>query len=112
MGLDETITAKIRQSFATDRVLYTRHARLEMEQEEFGSISDAEVEEAIASGEVIESYEDDSPYPSVLVSGQTAQFRPLHLVCAWDDAGERTIVITVYHPDAARWEDYRRRKQR
>lgn len=110
MGLGPMVIEKIRDAFSGDRAWYSRHARSEMEEEEFGSISEAEVAEAISTGEVIEVYDDDAPYPSVLVSGRTADFRPIHVVCAWDEAGNRTVVVTVYHPDPARWDDYRRRR--
>ena len=38
-----------------------------MMSEEHGTITDGEVFEAIQEGEVIESYPDDEPYPSILV---------------------------------------------
>jgi hypothetical protein len=42
-----------------------------MRQEEFGPITDQELYEAICTGEVIETYPDDTPYPSVLLFGTT-----------------------------------------
>ena len=47
------------------------HARHEMRQEEFGPIPDQELYEAICTGEIIETYPDDTPYPSVLLFGTT-----------------------------------------
>jgi hypothetical protein len=38
-----------------------------MQEEEFGLITDQEVYEAVCIGEVIETYPDDTPYPSVLL---------------------------------------------
>ena len=82
-----------------------------MRQEEFGAISDAEVYEGVGGGEVIESYPEDRPYPSVLILGRTSSGRPLHLVCAHAQKEDRAIVITVYQPDPTRWtEDFRRRR--
>jgi len=54
-----------------------------MREEEFGPITDHELYEAICTGEVIESYPDDAPYPSVLIFGTTNASRPLHTVCAY-----------------------------
>jgi hypothetical protein len=54
-----------------------------MQEEEFGSITDQEVYEAICRSEVIETYPDDTPYPSVLIFGMTDANRPLHVVCAY-----------------------------
>jgi hypothetical protein len=82
-----------------------------MQEEEFGLITDQEVYEAICTGEVIETYPDDTPYPSVLLFGMTATKRPLHTVCAYDDEADRVVIVTVYQPDPRRWEDYRRRKR-
>jgi hypothetical protein len=59
----------IRRCFVTERVLYSGHARREMRDEEFGPITDREVEEALQSGEVLEMYPNDTPCPSVLIFG-------------------------------------------
>ncbi|HID10196.1 MAG TPA: DUF4258 domain-containing protein [Candidatus Latescibacteria bacterium] len=81
-----------------------------MRTEERGPIREEEVFEAIQVGEVIESYEDDKPYPSILVYGRTAQGRPLHLVCAYAEEEDLAIVITAYEPDPLRWIGYRERR--
>ena len=101
----------IKKCFDADSVLYTNHARREIKQEPFGEIKEEEVYEAVSNSEVIEAYPDDSPYPSALLYGMTKANRPLHIVCAYDAGEERTIVITVYHPDPQQWDDYRRRKK-
>ena len=72
----------IQHCFKADRVLYTKHARDEMLVEEFGEIAEEEVYQAMQSGEVIESYEYDTPYPSVLILGRTNAGRPIHIVSA------------------------------
>jgi hypothetical protein len=79
--------------------------------EEFGIITDQEVGEAVDSAEMLEEYPGDRPYPSCLLFGLTRLGRPLHLVAAYDEAGPRVIVVTVYHPDPREWEDSRRRKR-
>jgi hypothetical protein len=66
-------------------------------------ISRAEVEEAVAHGETIESYPDDKPYPSRLMLA-TVQERPLHVVVAWNGGDREWVVITVYEPDPAEWD--------
>jgi len=67
-------------------------------------IKEEDVEHAIASGTVIESYPDDTPYPSALLLGH-AGTKAVHVVYA-DAADERLrIIITVYEPDAAIWCD-------
>jgi len=70
------------------------------------------VESVLRSGEVIESYPNDFPYPSKLMLGWDDS-QPIHLVIAENSKDNELIVITVYIPDMTRWEtDYKRRKQR
>jgi hypothetical protein len=67
---------------------------------------------ALASGEKIEEYPDDEPYPSYLALGWPAG-RPLHVVAAVDVEAGETIVITTYWPDPDRWEgDFKTRRPR
>ena len=101
----------IRRCFESDRVLYSAHARREMRNEEFGPIVDQEVYELVCSGEIIKQYPDDMPYPSCLIYGTTNARRPLHTVCAYAQENDQVVIITVYHPDIALWEDYTRRKK-
>lgn len=95
--------------FKEERIFYSKHAVFEMENEQFGKIFDREVEEAVLSGEIIEEYPDDKPYPSVLIFGKTKKNRPIHLVCAYNKVEDTGIIITVYHPDPLRWNDFRKR---
>lgn len=100
----------IQQCFAAEKVLYSRHARDEMEHDEFGEIRRQEVDDAIAGGKVIESYPDDEPYPSCLIYGRTSNNRPLHVVCAYAGDSDVTVIVTVYQPDPGKWMDFQRRK--
>ena len=101
----------IRRCFDHDSVYYTRHAKDEMENEEFGRILDSEVSEAIFNGKVIEEYLAGKPYPSVLIYGNTNANRPLHIVCAYNEEDDLAIVITVYHPGPDLWIGYKKRKR-
>jgi hypothetical protein len=55
---------EIQDCFRLERILFTNHARDEMENEESGEIKEREVFEAVQSGKVIEIYPEDEPYPS------------------------------------------------
>jgi hypothetical protein len=73
-------------------------------------ISDPDVRHELATGQVIEQYPNDVPYPSYLMLGWSGT-RPLHVVAADDQPGQRTIVITTYEPDPAEWQpDWRTRR--
>lgn len=80
-------------------VRFTRHAFERMFRRK---ITPKEVYGVIAQGEVIASYPDDTPHPSVLMLGFTAG-EPLHVVVARDAATLTCHVITVYCPDPAIW---------
>jgi hypothetical protein len=101
----------IRIGFTSDKVLYSKHAREEMINEEFGRIFDRDVENAVFSGEIIETYPEDKPYPSILLLG-FSNSKPIHIVCAVDEAEGKSIIITVYRPDPELWIDYRKRKMK
>lgn len=74
-------------------------------------VSEGDVREALTSGERIEDYPDDRPYPSYLVLGR-AGTRPLHVIAADNDEDRETIVITVYEPDPERWDTELRRRSK
>lgn len=75
------------------------------------AVSLDEVHAVVANGETIADYADDVPYPSRLVLGWI-DGRPLHVVAAYNESDDETIVVTVYEPDPAAWDaDFRRKKR-
>jgi hypothetical protein len=65
---------------------------------------------ALASGEIIEQYPTDYPFPSCLVLGYTAEGKALHVVCGSN--GAELWLITAYNPAPADWtEDFRQRRK-
>jgi hypothetical protein len=67
-----------------------------------------DIRRVLDTGEVIENYPDDFPYPSALVLGWIDR-QAIHVVAVTTPAEK--IVITVHEPDPARWEaDFKRRK--
>ncbi len=101
---------KIKRCFKEDRVYYTQHARKEM-REEVTVIMEQEISQVIENGECIKNYPDDQPYPSMLVFGRTKRNRPLHVVCAYSEEDNLSIVVTAYEPDPEKWIDFRRRRK-
>ena len=84
----------------TDSALeFSRHARARLGQR---LITEAEVRSVADTGEVIETYPDDTPHPSELIFG-LADSRPLHIVLGYDALENEYIVITAYEPDSERW---------
>jgi Domain of unknown function (DUF4258) len=67
-------------------------------------ISEAEVKIAIDSGTIIESYPDDTPFPSYLVL-DFIDVSPIHVVYSIDESTNIIYVITAYNPDPGIWEN-------
>ncbi len=65
-------------------------------------IRTAEIEKVVWYGEVIARYEDDLPFPSVLMYKEVGG-KFLHAVVA--DAGEVLILISAYVPNENEWEN-------
>jgi hypothetical protein len=97
----QTIQEAVRQG----NLFFTDHAVRQMAKR---AISDAETQEAILKGEIIEAYPDDKYGPSCLIYGHTEQARPLHIQCS---APPRVRVITVYQPDPNQWINHRQRRK-
>ena len=92
---------------AFDQLVFRVHAIQRMFQRRIG-VDD--VRHVLATGEVIEEYPSDYPYPSRLVLGWCGS-RPIHVVMADNAEAQESIVITVYEPDPAHWEPgFKRRK--
>ena len=76
-------------------VEWTNHAVKRMLQR---GITRSEVRQAILTGEIIEDYPEDYPYPSSLILGSNK----LHVVCGVGEG--RLWIITAYRPEAEMWE--------
>ena len=73
-------------------------------------ISIDDVVSALTSGEIIEQYPSDYPFPSCLVLGHTNKGAALHIVCGSN--GIELWLITAYFPNPSEWtDDYRERKK-
>jgi len=91
-----------------DSVLVKDHAAMRML---YRNISQAELSELMESGEVLEDYPDDYPFPSKLIF-KMVNNRPLHAVVAMDGLKKVLIIVTVYEPDSQKFEpDFKTRKK-
>jgi len=100
----------IRDHIQAKHYRLTKHAtivRLER------GITIAELEQALFTGEIIERYPHDQPYPSCLVLGWLTSGDPLHIVCSRGNIEPALRIVTLYEPEDALWEsDYKTRKVR
>ena len=90
-----------------DRVRITDHAD---EEAHADALSLDEVLSSVHSGEIIENYPEDRPFPSCLVLGRTDHGDPVHSVWAYNSDVRWAVLITVYRPDPKRWETWRTRR--
>ena len=65
-------------------------------------ITISNIQNAIRTGEIIEKYEDDKPFPSCLILGLSEYNKYIHTVVATDS--DCLYVITAYTPDEDEWE--------
>ena len=91
-----------------DDLVFTDHAVDQMAER---GILLQEVIDTVASGEVIESYPNDEPYPSVLSLAMVSH-GPLHVLWAVHPETRKIIIITTYVPDDRWHADFRTRKDR
>jgi len=90
-----------------ERLVFRVHAIQRMFQRR---ISEDDVRRVLTTGEIIENYPDDIPFPSKLILGWCGS-RPIHVVIANNADARESIVVTVYEPDPDQWEPgFRRRK--
>lgn len=76
------------------------HAAKRLEQR---GISLKEVMDCIMTGEIIEQYPNDYPYPSCLALGNKNTSKPLHAVIGTN--GEQLWIVTAYYPAREKWHD-------
>lgn len=81
------------------KIIFRSHAVIRMFQRR---VDEKDVRSVLETGEIIEAYPDDIPYPSRLILGWI-ESRPLHVVAADNIVDNETIVITVYEPDQDKW---------
>ena len=95
---------------------YTNQHKLFMSQHasnrcELRNITKGDVKNCILTGEIIEQYPGDFPWPSCLIFGYAADNRIIHVVAS--DSGESSKIITAYVPDTETFEpDLKTRKEK
>jgi len=71
-------------------------------------ISQSNVEDVLKTGEIIEDYPNDYPFPSCLMLGRGN--KTLHVVCGVGK--DRLWIVTAYYPNPEKWQDdYKTRKE-
>lgn len=82
-------------------IAVTEHLRKRMRER---NIRHVDIKNAIITGEIIEDYPTDYPFPSCLINGNG-----IHVVCSIGDG--ILYVITAYRPSPDKWETDRRTRK-
>jgi hypothetical protein len=99
---------QITESIKRGRVRITDHADEEAHND---GLSFDEIYSSVLTGEIIEQYPEDAPYPSCLVYGKNMRDEPVHSVWAYNKETGSAALITVYRPDPNRWINWRTRRK-
>jgi len=98
---------RLRIAIENENIEWQRHTLERMMKR---GISREIVKKVLLTGEIVEDYPEDKPYPSALFFGMIAN-APLHVVAALDPIGGYCFVITVYRPDLEHFEsNYKTRR--
>ena len=98
----------LKDYFEKDVIFISQHAKNRYRER---GIKQKDVRNCIMTGEIIEQYPEDFPFPSCLVFGYAADGRIIHVVVS--DEGESGRIITAYIPNTDVFEnDLRTRKER
>ncbi|MCC8018024.1 MAG: DUF4258 domain-containing protein [Lachnospiraceae bacterium] len=98
---------KLRLYYQQDNVLMTQHSSERCRQR---NIRKRDIRHAVMTGEIIEQYPDDFPFPSCLILGYTDEEKPIHVVMSDEGSGSR--IITAYFPDVGHWDsEFKFRKE-
>lgn len=98
---------ELRDAITKGDFVVTNHANTEMESD---NLTLKDVIQSTQTGEVIEEYPKDLPFPSCLVFGKAKRDVPIHTVWAYDETSNIAILVTTYIPDPGRWIDFRIRR--
>lgn len=96
----EITIEELRKLCNNDTIRMTNHVFDRMRER---NITFTEIKQAIQTGEIIEQYPDDYPFPSCLILAVNVNGKTLHVVVGY--AYTEIWIITVYEPDSAKWHD-------
>lgn len=102
------IEDSIRKAVQNGYIEWHRHALERMMER---GISREIVKRVLLSGEIVEEYPDDKPFPTALFLGWF-KGEPFHVVTAFDSVSDYCFIVTAYEPDLDHFEpDYRTRRK-
>ena len=98
---------KLKEYYRQDKIIISIHAQERLRQR---GIKQRDIKRCIMSGEIIEQYPEDFPFPSCLIFSYTNNDKVLHVVAS--DEGTVSRIITAYFPNNEKFEnDLKTRKE-
>ncbi len=98
----------LREYYRREKVIITLHAQERLRER---GIKVKDIRNCVMSGEIIEQYPDDFPFPSCLIFGRAISGEIIHVVASDEGTGSR--IITAYFPGNEKFEDdLKSRKER
>ena len=85
---------RLREYYLQGEVYMSQHAE---NRSRLRGISQDDIENCIETGQIIEQYPEDYPFPSCLVYGYVTDRRIIHVVVS--DSGDSMRIVTAYEPD-------------
>ena len=90
----------LREYFSNDTIVISEHAQNRCRER---GIKQKDIRNCIMTGEIIEQYPDDFPFPSCLVYGYDLSTRVIQVVISSE--GESGRIITAYIPNTEKFQD-------
>ena len=91
---------RFREFYLQGEVYMSQHAE---NRSRLRGISQDDIENCIETGQIIEQYPDDYPFPSCLVFGYALDRRIIHVVIC--DSGDSAKIVTAYEPDTVTFKE-------
>ncbi|MFW6123502.1 MAG: DUF4258 domain-containing protein [Thermodesulfobacteriota bacterium] len=89
-------------------IMFSGHAVRRMFQR---SLTAREIRKVLDQGEIIVTYQEDTPFPSYLVLDWINE-RPIHVVVAVNKEAGLCLVVTAYIPQLSQWHsDFKTRRK-
>lgn len=89
----------LQEYFLKDTIVISAHAKNRCRERR---IKQKDIRNCIMTGEIIEQYPEDYPFPSCLVCGKSIDGRIIHVVIS--NEGEAGRIITAYIPSLDKFE--------
>jgi len=104
--LEELRIEDLRTLCENGHIVWTTHVTMRLQER---GIFPTDIINCITSGDIIEQYPNDYPYPSCLIFGTNTDGKYIHSVIGYN--GYELCFITAYYPTSDKWEsDFKTRK--